>query len=181
MKKALFLLATTAIFAAPAALANDVSFRFSDDVAGLSFNANSPDGKASVEIGANHNEDDDVEIYNAGFYANGQRGRLQGRVGVKGFYADLDGFEGPGLAFGIDLKVPTSDVFSLVASYFYGPSSTSFDDMDGYRDWKIGAQLMLFENSALEFGLSDIEVQVEDVRGDYDFQDGAYVELKLLF
>lgn len=163
------------------AFANDLSFQFSDDVAGLSLNANSPDGKASVGIGADHNEDDDVEIYNAGFYVNGQRGRLGGRVGVKGFYADLDRVEGPGLSFGFDLKIPSSDVFSFVVSYFYGPSTTSFDDMDGYRDWKVGAQIMLFENSALEFGISDIEVEVENVRGDYDFQDGGYIKLQLLF
>ncbi|HCS28985.1 MAG TPA: hypothetical protein DIW43_16120 [Spongiibacteraceae bacterium] len=177
MKQALLILA---LLSAPA-FANDLSFQFSDDVAGIALNANSPDGKASVGFGADHNEDDDVQIYNAGFYANGQRGRLEGRVGVKGFYADLDKAEGPGLAFGVDLKVPSSDVFSLVFSYFYGPSSTSFDDMDGYRDWKIGAQIMLFENSALEFGFSDVEVEVENVRGEYDFQDGAYVKLQLIF
>lgn len=177
MRKALLMLA---VLSAPA-FANDLSFQFSDDVAGLSFNATSPDGKASVGFGADHNEDDDVEIYNAGFYVNGQRGRLEGRVGVKGFYADLDGAEGPGMSFGFDLKIPSSDVFSFVMSYFYGPSTTAFDDMDGYRDWRVGAQLMLFENSALEFGVSDIEVEVEDVRGDYDFQDGPYVKLQLLF
>lgn len=177
MKKTLLILA----FLTTPALANDLSFKFSDDVAGIALNANSPDGKASVGIGADHNEDDDVEIYNAGFYANGERGRLQGRVGAKGFYADLDAVEGPGLSFGFDLKIPSSDVFSIVVSYFYGPSSTSFDDMDGYREWKVGAQIMLFENSALEFGLSDIEVEVEDTRGEYDFQDGGYVKLQLLF
>ncbi len=177
MKKALFILA----FLATPVFANDLSFQFSDDAAGLALNANSPDGKASVGFGADHNEDDDVEIYNAGFYVNGQRGRLQGRVGVKGIYADLDKVEGPGLSFGFDLKVPSSDVFSLVFSYFYAPSTTSFDDLDGYRDWRIGAEIMLFENSALEFGLSDVEVEIENVRGDYDFQDGAYIKLKLLF
>lgn len=177
MHKTLFILA----FLAAPAFANDLSFQFSDDVAGIALNANSPDGQVSVGIGADHNEDDDVEIYNAGFYANGQRGRLQGRVGVKGYYADLDSVEGPGLGFGFDLKIPSSDVFSFVVSYFYGPSSTSFDDMDGYRDWKVGAQIMLFENSALEFGLSDIEVEIEDVRGEYDFQDGGYVKLQLIF
>lgn len=177
MRKALF----TLIFLTAPVCANDLSFQFSDDVAGIALNAESPDGEVSVGFGADHNEDDDVQIYNAGFYANGQRGRLEGRVGVKGFYADLEKVEGPGLAFGFDLKVPSSDVFSVVLSYFYGPSSTSFDDMDGYRDWKIGAQIMLFENSALEFGISDIEVEIENTRGEYDFQDGGYVKLQLIF
>ncbi|MFT5033495.1 MAG: hypothetical protein ACI89D_002360 [Bermanella sp.] len=177
MKKALFIL----VFLATPVLANDLGFQFSDDAAGLAVNINSPDGKASIGLGVDHNEDDDVEIYNAGFYVNGQRGRLQGRVGVKGIYADLAKAEGPGLGFGIDLTVPSSDVFSFVFSYFYGPSSTTFDDIEGYRDWKIGAEIMLFENSALEFGVSDVEVEIENVRGDYDFQDGPYVKLKLLF
>lgn len=177
MKKALLILA----FLSAPTFANELSFQFSDDIAGLAFNANSPDGKASVGIGADHNEDDDTEIYHAGFYVNGQRGRLEGRVGVKGFYADLDSAEGPGLSFGLDLKIPTSDVFNFVASYFYGPSTTSFDDMDGYREWRLGAQIMLFENAALELGISDIEVEIEDVRGDYDFQDGGYIKLLLLF
>lgn len=174
------LLLLTALFAMPV-LASDLSFEFSDDTAGVFLNADSPDGKASVELGARHNDDDEVELYNFGFYANGQRGRLQGRVGVKGYYADFDRFEGPGLAFGLDLTIPSSDIFSLVAGIYYGPSSTAFDDMDGYREWKLGAQLMLFENSALEFGVSDTELEIEDVRGDADFQDGAYVKLKLLF
>ena len=177
MRKALCLLA---VLATPT-FANELSFQFSDDVAGIALNANSPDGRASIGFGADHNEDDDVEIYHAGFYANGKRGRLEGKVGVKGFYADLDAVEGPGLAFGFDLKVPSSEGFSLGFSYFYGPSTTSFDDMEGYRDWRVGAQIMLFENSALEFGLSDIEVEVENVRGEYDFQDGAYVKLQLIF
>lgn len=168
----------TALLMVPTVFAGALSFNFGEDSVGASFQA--PVAPAiGTELAWWHHEDDH-DLGTLGLFALGERGALKGSVGVKGYYADLDRFDGGGAAFGGNVKLPMSDILDLHARVFIGPSSTSFDDSDGYKEWGLSFELNLFGNSSLSFGYRDIEFDI-DGGGDFEFQDDFYVGLNLLF
>lgn len=176
MKRTLY--AAVLLTLTPAVYAGALSFNFGEDSVGAQFQA--PVGQEiGTELAWWHHEDDH-DLGTLGLFALGERGALKGSVGVKGYYADFDRFDGGGAAFGGNVKLPLSDILALHGRVFIGPSSTSFDDSDGYKEWGLSFELNLFGNSSLSFGYRDIEVDLEQ-GGDFEFQDDFYVGLNLLF
>lgn len=155
-----------------------IGFRFSDDTAGLSLAAPLGDA-ASTQLDWRHHEDGH-ELASVGLFANGRQGALSGRIGVKGYAFDVEELRGAGLALGGDFGLPMNEFVQIIVSAYIGPGAAAFDDIDGYLEWSISAEMRLFENSALEFGLAEINFDTER-RDDIEYEDGPFVRLKLRF
>ncbi len=170
--------ALIAITLASGANAGAISFNFGEDAIGLALQTPVAPA-AGIEIAGWHHEDDH-DLGTVGVFAIGKRGKLQGSVGVKGYYADVDDFQGYGAAFGANVKLPLSDVLDLHGRAFIGPSVASADDADGYQEWGLSFEINLFGNSSLSLGYREVEFDV-DGGGEFEFQDDVYLGLNLLF
>ncbi len=163
---------------AGSAQAGGVAFRFSDDTFGVSV-AGDMSADSSAQFDWLHHEDD-ADMIGLGVFANGQRGSLTGRVGVKavGVKDNESNFDGGAVAFGGDLGLPFNDLIRARAGFYYAPESTTFSDVTGYREWTVSAEFTLFQNSAIQIGVMDIEFD-SDGPGEIDFDDGVFLRLQL--
>lgn len=181
MKKLTAVLALSISSAAisSAALASEATLRIGEDAVSV-FLAPQATETHSVGLGLAHNADDDISVLSGGLFANGQREQFTGRLGGKLYYADLDGDSGYGIALGGDLKFTLSQDLSIIGGLYYGPSSISFSDVDGYEEWFVKAHFQLFENGALGAGYGSFELEPEEGR-DIEVDDGLFVEMTLSF
>ena len=157
----------------------EATIRVGEDAVSL-FLAPQPTGTNSAQLGLIYNDDLDTTMISGGLFANGAREQFKGRLGGKLYYVDLDGNSGYGLALGGDLTLALNQDMSLIGGAYYGPSSISFSDVDGYEEWYVKAQFQLFPNGALAVGYSSFEL--EPKRGkDVELDDGVFVEMSLSF
>jgi hypothetical protein len=176
--KALFIAATVLAITSSSAFAGGVAFRFGDDSFGVSV-AGDLSAESSAQLDWLRNEDDG-DMGALGLFANGQRGTLSGRVGVKaiGIEADDADISGGALAFGGDLSLPLNEIVRLRGGVYYAPRTTGFGDIEGYNEWSVSAEFTVFQNSAIQLGYGDIEFDAEK-RNEFEFEDGFFVRLQL--
>lgn len=179
MKKTLLTI-TAGLFFSANTLANDLEFSFTEDSVAARYFSTVTDS-AAVELGGSHNRDDDRSLIDAGVFVFSPRSELQGQVGVKLFYTDLDRHEdGYGLAFGGDGQLQLNSNLSLYAGAYYSPSATAFSDIEGYRQFFVGASLALFENALVSLGFSDLHIKSER-RNKVEIEDGLQLKMRLKF
>ncbi|MBD2858343.1 hypothetical protein IB286_04915 [Spongiibacter sp. KMU-158] len=165
--------------AASASHAGGVAFRFGDDSLGFSV-AGNLSAETSGQFDWLHRDDDNADMVATGLFANGKRGSLTGRMGVKavGLIGDNTDYSGAALAFGGDLALPLNDMLRLRGGVFYAPGTTSFSDVDGFREASASLEFNLFQNSAIELGVA--QIRFEDQRGrKFEFDDGLFLRLQL--
>lgn len=160
-------------------LASDVTLRIGEDAVSL-FLAPQASQTHSAELGLVHNADDDITVVSGGLFANGQREQFSGRLGGKLYYTDLDSDSGYGIALGGDLTFTLTQDLSLIGGIYYGPSSISFSDVDGYEEWFVKARFQLFDNGALSAGYGSFELEPEE-GNDFEVDDGLFLEMTLSF
>lgn len=173
------LLLSTATLAASLANAGGVGFRFSGDSFGISLAGNLSE-QSSGQFDWLHNDDDSANMLSAGLFANGQRGALRGRLGFKAIGLEIkdSDFGGGAVAFGGDLGLPINDLMRIRGGVYFAPGSTSFDDVDSYRDASLSLEFTLFQNSAIQLGVADIQFDGEG-SSKFEFDDGMFVRLQL--
>lgn len=173
------ILAATALLGASGfASAGGVAFQFGEDTLGVSV-AGDLNADSSAQFDWLHHEDG-ADMAALGLFANGQRGSLSGRVGVKAIGLDGDDadIDGGAVAFGGDLSLPLNDIVRLRAGLYYGPDATAFGDVDGYQEWSVSAEFAVFQNSALQIGYAEYEFDADE-GGKFEFEDGLFVRLQL--
>ncbi|CAA0096987.1 YfaZ family outer membrane protein [Zhongshania aliphaticivorans] len=177
--KAPFIAATVLAIASNSAFAGGVAFRFGDDSFGVSL-AGDLSAESSAQLDWLHHEDD-ADMVALGLFANGQRGELSGRVGVKaiGIEADDADISGGAVAFGGDLSLPLNEIVRLRGGLYYAPDTTGFGDIDGYKEWSVSAEFTIFQNSAIQLGYGNMEFDADDHGGEFEFEDGVFVRLQL--
>jgi hypothetical protein len=127
-----------------------------------------------------HNDDNDSDLLSAGLFVNGSRQGFDGRLGGKAYYVDLSRDSGYGMALGGEISVPISQELKVNAGIYYGPSSLSFSDVDGYQEWFVRLNYRLFENARLGIGVISLEIDPE--RGQkVEVDDGLFIEMNLSF
>lgn len=177
MKKYTAVLAFSAL--SSTVFASDATLRIGEDAVSV-FLAPQATQTHSAELGLVHNADDDITVLSGGLFANGQREQFSGRLGGKAYYTDLDGDSGYGIALGGDLTFTLSSDLSVIGGIYYGPSSISFSDVDGYEEWFVKARFQLFENGALGAGYGSFDLEPEEGR-DIEVDDGLFLEMTLTF
>ena len=157
----------------------DATIRIGEDAVSLYLE---PQASAtnSAQLALVHNADDDITVISGGLFANGERQQFKGRLGGKLYYADLDSDSGYGLALGGDIILAVNQDLSVIGGLYYGPSSISFSDADGYEEWFVKAKYQLFPNAALAAGYTSFEMEPEQ-GDDFDVDEGVFVEMTLSF
>ena len=159
--------------------ADGLSFRFSNDAIAFAYNIYPIRDDASAEFAWVHNNND-RDVVTAGFFVNGQRQNLSGRVGVKGYWADVRNQTGLGAAFGGDLNLTINELIALFAQGYWGPKAIAFDDLEGYEEWRIGANISIFDNSIIAVSYGSLEIDTERF-GWVNVDEGLSVGLKMHF
>ncbi len=182
MKPALLLRSvflTAVVGGASLSQAGGVGIRLSDDVVGFTFAGNIA-SETSAQFEWLHNDDKESDMLAAGLFANGQRGALTGRVGAKavGLIPDDDKYSGGALAIGGDLALPLNELLRIRGTLFYAPEVLSFSDVEGYRETSLSAEFTLFQNSAIQIGVANLEFEGKG-GGEFDFDDGLFFRLQL--
>ena len=173
-------LALTACFSVVSGVAgaNGFSLGVSDDAIDASFNLAPIGEQGSAEVRWLHNDSKDRDVVSAGFFVNGNRAGLSGRLGVNSDWADIKKDDGYGIALGGDFSMAVNDAISLLLSGYWGPGSLSFSDVEGYKEWAVGANISVFENAAVSLTYGSIKVDTERY-GDKSVDDGLKIGLKL--
>lgn len=173
-------LALAACFSAVSSMAgaNGLSLGVSDDVVDASLNVAPMGDQGSMELRWLHNDRKDRDVLSAGFFVNGNRAEFSGRLGVKGFWAEVNHDDGYGIALGGDLSLAVNNTVSLLASGYWGPGSLSFSDVEGYTEWAVGANISVFENASVSLTYGSIKVDTERY-DDKSVDDGLKIGLKL--
>jgi hypothetical protein len=166
--------------AAPLVYGAGVSVAVSDDAVDAAYTLSPLGRHGSAEVRWLHNAGDDRDVLSAGFFVNGQRTELQGRLGLKAYWAEVNRDRGYGVALGGDAQVAVTDWLSLFGSLYLGPASTSFSDVDGYREWAAGINIKAFDNAAVTLRYGSVEVETGRY-GDKTVDDGFKLGLKLRF
>ena len=158
--------------------ASGFSLGVSDDAVDASINLAPIGDHGAVELRWLHNASKDRDVLSAGFFVNGQRAELSGRLGVKGYWAEVKKDDGYGFALGGDFSLAVNDVVSLLASGYWGPSSLSFSDVEGYKEWAVGANISVFENAIVTLTYGSIKIDTNRY-DDKTVDDGLKIGLKL--
>ena len=116
----------------------------------------------------------------AGFFVNGQRAELSGRLGVKGYWADIQKDDGYGIALGGDFSLAVNEVISLLATGYWGPGSLSFSDVEGYKEWSVGANVSVFDNAIVTLSYGSLKVDTERYN-EKSVDDGVKIGLRLKY
>jgi YfaZ precursor len=151
-----------------------------EEAVGVALSSSNSEAGPGVEIAALRNDDDDITVASGGVFVSGTRGVIEARLGAKAYAADLDNFEGYGLALGGQVSVPLAAGISINGGLYFGPSSLAFSDVDGYQEWYVGASFDVVENATLAAGVGSFEIETESGR-EVEVDDGFFVRMKLGF
>ncbi len=180
MKKTVFSVTLLSILVGGSwAYADGLSFRFSTDAIAIAYNLYPIRDQGSAEFGWVHNKND-RDVLTAGFFANGQRDQLSGRLGAKAYWSKIRKDEGAGLAFGGDLNFMINETVSLFAKAYWGPSTIAFGDIKGYKEGQLGANIQVFDNSIVAVSYGSLRIKT-DAYGQETVDDGLSVGLKMQF
>lgn len=159
--------------------ASEFTVRVSDDAVSFFLAPESTEDRSAL-LGLIHNDDENSDVLLAGLFVNGTRDKVSGRLGGKVYYANLNKVDGYGMALGGEATLPVALDLTVNAGIYYGPSSLSFSDVDGYEEWFVKASYQVFENAKLSAGVGSLEFEPE--RGkDIEMDDGIFIEMNLNF
>jgi hypothetical protein len=158
-----------------------LNFRFSKDTIKATITAYPIfTDTTSAEVSWIYNDDKDTNIGGVGFFVNGTRAELSGRAGVKLYGAKVDKDNGAGFAFGGDGALKLNEMFSLSGSLYLGPSYVSFGDVESYKDWRLGVNMLVLDNINLSVSYGKLTIET-DRYDDRDIEDGLALSLKMSF
>ncbi len=180
MKK-YFLLFSLALSACPT-LANTLHLALSNHTAELGYSAQNSKDTMS-ELSWLHHEDEG-DLAGIGFYGVGTNKGIQGKVGGKLFYVDIDNtYSGQGLAIGGALSMKLGNSLCLEGNIHYAPSVTSFKKVEKLEQW--GAQLIyeVMQNANVFVGYRNVDVELKDSHNNKEIElhQGGYVGLSIKF
>jgi len=98
-----------------------------------------------------------------------------------GVFTEGSGGDGGSLTLGgfVNYQIPTFKALALRADLYYGPSVTSFNDVDGLVYYSVAVELEVIERAKLHAGYRKIEAKYEGF--DIDMDEGGNVRMKLKF
>lgn len=160
--------------------ANGLRIGVSDDAVRFIYSSPVTEQNTSMEIAWVHNSNRDRDLLSGGFFINGSRSDISGRLGGKIYWSDVDYADGYGLALGGDGSIKISSQLSLDAKLYWGPSSLSWSDLDGYSEWAVEANFELLKNAILTAGYGSLEIDTNK-RDNVSIDEGVYVGMKLSF
>ena len=173
------LLATSLLLISTASVANEFTIRISEETLSLFLDPTASE-QSATQLAFIHNDDEDSDLLSAGYFASGTRGDINGRLGGKAYYADLDRDSGYGIALGGEVFLPIQPDLVINGGAYYGPSSLSFSDVDGYQEIFVKVNYQVFDNARVGAGYGTLEVEPEN-GSDVDVEDGLFLEMNLSF
>jgi hypothetical protein len=118
-------------------------------------------GPLNADLSYTHNFENSSELANLGLHLDMSLGPVGTMVGVKGYYAKVDGHTGTGYAPGAGFTFAPVSMFSLVGSYYYSDDRFSDDkDIKRYRDWSVTANFhpLSLTNLFVGYGFKSVEM-----------------------
>ncbi len=173
------LLATTLLALCSSSFANEFTIRISEETLSLYLEPVVSEQNA-MQLAFLHNDDEDSDLISFGYFASGGREDLYGRLGGKAYYADLDNDSGYGIALGGEMFFPIQSDLIINGGVYYGPSSLSFSDVDGYEEYFIRVNYQVLDNARVGAGYGSLDVEPEQGR-DAEVEDGVFIEMNLTF
>ncbi len=167
------------VFSSVVSAANEFSLRISEESLSFMFDPQASETN-SFQFAYVHNDDNNSDLLNAGFFANGSRESFDGRLGGKAYYADLDNDSGYGFALGGEVYIPLGAELKLNAGAYYGPSSLAFSDIDGYEEYFIKVNYQVFDNARVGLGLVSLKLEPENNQK-VEVDNGVFIEMNLSF
>jgi hypothetical protein len=152
----------------------------SDDAVSFVYNSSITEKNTSMEVAWIHNSNKNRDLLSGGFFINGIRGEVSGRLGGKLYWSDIDYADGYGIALGGEGAIKISPQLSVNAKLYWGPGSLSWSDLEGYSEWAVEANFEAFNNAILTAGYGSLEVDA-DKRDNVSINEGMYVGMKLSF
>ncbi len=98
-----------------------------------------------------------------------------------GVFTEGSGGDGGSLALGgfVNYQIPTLKALGVRGEFYYGPSVTSINNVDGLVYYTLGVELEVIERAKLTAGYRKVEAKYEGV--DVDMDEGGNVGVKLEF
>ena len=118
-------------------------------------------GPLNFDLSYDHNFQNSSELITAGLHLDMGLGPVNGMVGVKGYYSEVDDMNSTGYAPGVGFNVTPIPMFSLAGSYYYSDDRFSDDnDLKRYRDWSVTANFhpLSLTNLFVGYGYKSVEM-----------------------
>ena len=138
-------------------------------------------GPLNFDLGYMQNFQNSSKLATAGLHLDRGLGPVGAMVGVKGYYAEVDGLNSKGFAPGAGFTVTPIPMFSLVGSYYYSDDRFSSDsDLKRYRDWSVTANFhpLSLTNLFVGYGYKSVEMKGSN---EVVMNDGPIVGVSLNF
>lgn len=147
-------------------------------------------GGTDLGVGMFFNENDDV-IFNGGLLVTGnslgESRALQAGVGVKGFAGKLDveSDQDTVAAVGIGGKLayifPSRTPLALSLEAYIAPEVTAFSDNERVAEANVRFEVEIAPTTRFFVGYRSLEVEFEDIPGEYEIDDSSHLGIRFSF
>ena len=152
-------------------MATEIDLAISEYAADIGVTA--PISRDAVVSGSFLYHEDNGEMLDYGIYARGRSGKISGKLGVKGYIADVGNADGWGIAPGGTLAFHLSHRLRVEGEYYYSPSVLAFEDLDNLEEFSTRLVFSPIPNADVYVGYRDISFKT--FRGERTLHEGGYL------
>lgn len=147
------------------------------------------DKKGQYDVGAivRPKREDDLLVAHVGALLTGDAGardfELAAGLGIRGVYIGRDHDSGGAVALGgqAEARYPGFDRLGLSVYGYYGPEVLSMGEFDQYYEIGVGLDYQVLKDASIYIGYRNVNVELEDDRGDITADNGLHGGLRLDF
>lgn len=144
-------------------------------------------GQYDVGVIVRPKREDDLLVTHIGALLTGDAGardfELAAGLGVRGVYIGRDHDSGGAVALGgqLEARYPGYDRLGLSVYGYYGPEVLSMGEFDQYYEIGVGLDYQVLKDASIYIGYRNVNVELEDNRGDITADNGLHAGLRLDF
>lgn len=192
MKRALFSIAVALAAAAPAQ-AEIVDFNIGNNSFRAAFAGplsrlfSNISGQYDVGALLKPRTDDNLIQVHTGILLTGDAGAkdvdVAAGLGARLIYTGRDHDSGGAFAPGVqlELRAPGFNRLGVTFYGYYGPSVTSFGEVDGYQEYGLDLDYAVIRGGSIYVGYRNIKEDLATVPGKFDVDSGAHIGFRLKF
>ncbi len=174
---------------AGAAYADSLDVNLNDDTLRLTYAKAIQSTYKGLELDAGwlytEENDDSESLFHLGLQVSGENwsdaGTFDISVGGRAVYGSPGDYDLMAIGFGGDVRFSPIERVGFGANAYFAPSITSFMDAEGYREYGVRVDYQLLPQAFIYVGYRDIEIDIEDVGPDAEYDDEAHIGFKMLF